>query len=68
MLGKGLYAPYVPPEQAEDSAIQDPHRVVRCAAAPDVMWMQHHAGIIVQPMPARIGRASRRPATISALQ
>jgi len=45
VLGKGLYAPYVPPEQAEDSAIQDPHRVVRCAAAPDVMWMQHHAGI-----------------------
>jgi photosystem II stability/assembly factor-like uncharacterized protein len=45
VLGKGLIAPYVPPEQAEDSAIQDPHRVARCAAAPDVMWMQHHAGI-----------------------
>ena len=45
VLGKGLLAPYVPPEQAEDSAIQDPHRVARCAAAPDVMWMQHHAGI-----------------------
>jgi photosystem II stability/assembly factor-like uncharacterized protein len=45
VLGKGLFAPYVPPEQAEDSAIQDPHRVVRCAAAPEVMWMQHHAGI-----------------------
>ena len=44
-LGKGLFAPYVPPDQAEDSAIQDPHRVVRCPAAPDVMWMQHHAGI-----------------------
>ena len=45
VLGKGLFAPYVPPEQAEDSAIQDPHRVARCASAPDVMWMQHHAGI-----------------------
>ena len=45
VLGKGLVAPYVPPEQAEDSAIQDPHRVVRCASAPDIMWMQHHAGI-----------------------
>jgi photosystem II stability/assembly factor-like uncharacterized protein len=45
VLGKGLYAPYVPPEQAEDSAIQDPHRVARSAANPDVMWMQHHAGI-----------------------
>jgi len=45
VLGKGLVAPYVPPEQAEDSAIQDPHRVARCAGAPDVMWMQHHAGV-----------------------
>ncbi|MBO0716492.1 MAG: hypothetical protein J2P55_04035 [Rhizobiales bacterium] len=36
VLGKGLFAPYVPPEQAEDSAIQDPHRVMRCACAPDV--------------------------------
>jgi hypothetical protein len=44
VLGKGLFAPYMPPEQAEDSAIQDPHRVARCAAAPEVMWMQHHAG------------------------
>ena len=25
--------------------MQDPHRVARCAAAPDVMWMQHHNGI-----------------------
>ncbi len=45
VLGKGLVAPYVPPEQANDSAVQDPHRVGRCAAAPDVMWMQHHAGM-----------------------
>lgn len=45
VFGKGLFAPYVPPDQAEDSAIQDPHRVARCAANPDVMWMQHHAGI-----------------------
>lgn len=45
VLGKGLFAPYVPPEQAEDSAVQDPHRVARCAADPVVMWMQHHAGM-----------------------
>jgi photosystem II stability/assembly factor-like uncharacterized protein len=45
VLGDGLVAPYVPPEQARDSEIQDPHRVARCAAAPDVMWMQHHAGV-----------------------
>jgi hypothetical protein len=43
--GKGLIAGYMPPEQAEASEIQDPHRVARCAGAPDVMWMQHHSGI-----------------------
>jgi hypothetical protein len=45
VLGNGLIAPYVPPEQSVDSAIQDPHRVARCSGAPDVMWMQHHAGM-----------------------
>jgi photosystem II stability/assembly factor-like uncharacterized protein len=43
--GKGLVATYVPPEQAGNPDIQDPHRVARCASAPDVMWMQHHCGI-----------------------
>jgi hypothetical protein len=61
-LGKGLFAPYVPPEQAEDSAIQDPHRVFRCAATPDVMWMQHHAGIYRSTEPARTGSGCHCPA------
>ena len=43
--GAGLVATYAPPESANDPAIQDPHRVARCAAQPDVMWMQHHNGI-----------------------
>ena len=43
--GKGLVAGYMPPEQAELPEIQDPHRVARCAGAPDVMWMQHHSGM-----------------------
>ena len=43
--GAGLFAAYAPPESANDPAIQDPHRVARCAAAPDTMWMQHHNGI-----------------------
>jgi len=43
--GKGLIAGYMPPEQAEAPEIQDPHRVARCAQAPDVMWMQHHSGV-----------------------
>ncbi|HEX6363941.1 MAG TPA: sialidase family protein, partial [Albitalea sp.] len=42
---KGLRAAYMPPERAEDPNVQDPHRVVRCPGAPDVLWMQHHNGI-----------------------
>jgi hypothetical protein len=45
LRGEGMIAAYMPPEQATDLAIQDPHRVARCPAAPDVMWMQHHNGV-----------------------
>src|ERR1700730_11467452 len=45
LRGDGMVAPYMPPEQAGMREIQDPHRVARCPAAPDVMWMQHHAGV-----------------------
>lgn len=44
---KGMKAPYVPPEQAEDPNVQDPHRMVHCPAAPDVLWVQHHGGIFM---------------------
>ena len=42
---QGLGADYVPPDQAEDGAIQDPHIISVCGAHPDVMWMQHHNGV-----------------------
>ncbi|MED5620223.1 WD40/YVTN/BNR-like repeat-containing protein [Ideonella sp. BN130291] len=42
---KGMTADYMPPEQAGNENTQDPHRVVRCAAQPDVLWTQHHCGI-----------------------
>jgi hypothetical protein len=45
LRGDGLVAAYMPPELAGQKETQDPHRVVRCAAAPDTMWMQHHCGI-----------------------
>ena len=45
LRGDGMVAPYMPPDQAGTREIQDPHRVARCPAAPDVMWMQHHAGV-----------------------
>ena len=42
---KGMFAAYMPPERREDPAIQDPHRMVQCAAAPDHLWIQHHNGV-----------------------
>lgn len=41
----GMRAAYLPPEQADNPNTQDPHRIVRCQAVPDVLWCQHHNGI-----------------------
>ena len=41
----GMRAGYMPPEQAENPLVQDPHRIVRCPGAPDQLWCQHHSGI-----------------------
>ena len=43
--GEGLRAAYLPPEQAHDRVHQDVHRMVRCAAEPDALWIQHHNGM-----------------------
>ncbi|TAH39693.1 MAG: exo-alpha-sialidase [Planctomycetota bacterium] len=45
LRGTGMRAAYMPPERAMDPVIQDPHMMVRCPAAPDVLWVQHHNGI-----------------------
>lgn len=42
---KGMRADFMPPERAEDPAIQDPHIVVACPADFSAMWTQHHCGI-----------------------
>jgi hypothetical protein len=42
---RGMFAAYMPPQRREDPNIQDPHRVVQCAAAPEVLWAQHHNGV-----------------------
>ena len=42
---KGMVATYMPPEQADNPNTQDPHAIVRCDSAPDVLWAQHHNGI-----------------------
>lgn len=41
----GMRAAFMPPERQFDPNIQDPHRVVQCRAAPDVLLAQHHNGI-----------------------
>lgn len=42
---RGMQADYMPPERRDDLNIQDPHRVVQCEAAPDILWAQHHCAI-----------------------
>lgn len=44
-VGHGMRAMYMPPSEAYDPIVQDPHRIVRSAADPDVLWCQHHSGI-----------------------
>ncbi len=41
----GMVADFMPPDQADNPNIQDPHRVVQCRGAPDHFWAQHHNGI-----------------------
>lgn len=45
LAAKGMRAEYMPPARGDDQNIQDPHRVVQCAARPQVLWAQHHNGI-----------------------
>jgi hypothetical protein len=45
LQASGMRAAYMPPDQADDGNTQDPHRIVRCAASPEVLWCQHHNGI-----------------------
>lgn len=45
VTAEGMEADYMPPERRGDANVQDPHRVVQCAANPDVLWVQHHCAI-----------------------
>jgi hypothetical protein len=45
VAAQGMYAEYMPPEKKFDQNMQDIHRLVQCAARPDVMWTQHHNGV-----------------------
>jgi hypothetical protein len=45
LQASGMHAAYMPPDVAENPNTQDPHRIVRCNAMPEVLWCQHHNGI-----------------------
>jgi hypothetical protein len=45
LRARGMYAEYMPPERRSDENVQDVHHVVQCAAAPDVLYAQHHNGV-----------------------
>lgn len=45
LIGRGMFAEYLPPDRREDPGAQDVHRLAACRAAPDAMWVQHHNGI-----------------------
>jgi hypothetical protein len=45
VVGKGLWAAYMPPELRENLVAQDVHRLVQCPASPDHLWIQHHNGV-----------------------
>lgn len=45
LVGKGIFAEYMPPEMKFDPAIQDVHLLVQCPGSPDALWAQHHNGI-----------------------
>lgn len=53
---EGMRAEYMPPERQFDPNIQDAHRIVRCPAAPDAFWCQHHNGIFYSTDDARTWR------------
>lgn len=45
ICARGMYAEYMPPAQKFEQNAQDVHRLVLCAARPEVMWAQHHNGV-----------------------
>ena len=67
--GQGFNNEYMPPDQQGDPIAQDIHQLAHCAAAPAVMWCQHHSGVyrsedhgenwheLTSPQPSKFGFA-----------
>jgi hypothetical protein len=47
VAARGMFAEFMPEARRFDPEIQDPHRIVQCDAAPEVLWCQHHNGVFV---------------------
>jgi photosystem II stability/assembly factor-like uncharacterized protein len=62
LTAAGMKADYMPPESAEEPNTQDPHRMVQCAAQPDVLWVQHHCGIFRSTDGGKLWNAIASPA------
>ncbi len=45
LIGQGIFADFMPPEQRFDPVIQDVHMMVQCPGDPNGIWVQHHNGI-----------------------
>ncbi len=61
---KGMFAAFMPPDQRENPLIQDPHRMVACPAAPDVLWVQHHNGVFRSTDAARTWTSVEVPPSV----
>ena len=59
LTASGMRADFMPEERVEDGNIQDPHCLVRCAAQPDTMGVQHHCGIYRSTDGAQLAADSR---------
>ncbi len=44
-VANGMRSDYAPKGHEYDVGMQDVHRIVQCAAAPERLWAQHHNGI-----------------------
>lgn len=42
---EGMFAEYMPPDQAGNPNVQDPHRMVQSPTQPNTCWVQHHNGV-----------------------
>lgn len=62
LINQGMYNEYMPPEHSGDPIAQDIHMLAHCAAAPDVMWCQHHNGVF------RSGDAGHHWQEVTAIQ